>query len=847
MSDSERGLFGRIGLAARFAARELRGGLKGFRIFLLCLIIGVGAIAGVGSLIASMQAALVTDSRALLGGDLEIELYSRTLTEPERAAIAALDARFSETATMRAMVRPAGKENARPALVELKAVDDAYPLIGKLGLDPSSSAADVLADGGAVAEAGLLARLGAKLGDRLTLGTREITLKAVLRDEPDRLTGGMTLGPRLIVSMQTLEDAGLIQVGSQVRHRYRLALEPGFTTASARAALEAASPNAGWRLRDSDDAHPGLARQLDRLGQFLTLVGLAALVLGGVGIAAAVRAYLEGRVATIATLKCVGATGPFVFTVYLIEVLILGNIGIAIGLVLGALLPIVVSALLGGASPVPLAPGLYGAPLALAASFGVLTLLVFAVWPLGRAARIAPGLLFRSVIVPDLPRPGRLSMGLATLAALGLAALAVLSAPERLTAIWFAAGAAIALVIFHWLGRFLAALARRMRPPSAPWLRLGFANLGRPGAPTPSVVVALGGALAVTLAVSLVEANLSRQIDAEARADRPAFFFVDIQPDQLAPFANMVASAKGTSRFNEVPMMRGRIVGVNGAKLEIAKVASEARWAVMSDVGITYASTPPPNARLVAGEWWAQDYEGEALVSFDADIAAGLGVGLGDSITVNLLGREISGRIASLRDIDWMDLDINFLVIFSPGVLEAAPQTKLATVHADEAASLIIERAVADDFPNVSAIPVRAILDALAELLGRVGSAVQAAAAIGLFSGLAVLAGAVAAGERTRRYDAVVLKVLGARRREIMLAFLAEYGVLALATAVIAAGVGIVAAYGLVDQVLQMDFVPMPGPIFAITAGAVFVGLVFGFAGTYRALRARAAPLLRAE
>lgn len=843
----EHGRFRALTLAARFAARELRGGLKGFRIFLLCLIIGVGAIAGVGSLIASMQSALVTDSRALLGGDLEVELYSRPLSDAERGAVAALDARLSETAAMRAMVRPANAAAARPALVELKAVDAAYPLIGTLGLEPARPAAEALANRGAVAEAGLLARLGAKVGDRLTLGTIEITLTAVLREEPDRLTGGMTLGPRLIVSTETLKESGLVQVGSQVRYRYRLALDPTVTTVSARAALEAASPNAGWRLRDADDAHPGLTRQLDRLGQFLTLVGLAALVLGGVGIAAAVRAYLEGRIATIATLKCVGATGPFIFSVYLIEVMLLGLIGIALGLIVGALLPVVLAALLGTSTPVPLAAGLYGGPLALAASFGVLTLLVFTVWPLGRAARIAPGLLFRSVIAPELPRPGRVTVALTLVAAAGLGALAVLTAPERLTALWFAGGAALALIAFHGLGRLIGWLARRLRPPTVPWLRLGLANLGRPGAPTSAVVVALGGALAVLLAVALVQANLSRQIDAEAHADRPAFFFVDIQPDQLAPFATMIEGTKGASEFTNVPMMRGRLVGANGVKLDPKQVAPDARWAVMSDIGITYTAQPPSNAAIVAGEWWAADYRGEALISFDERIAAGLGVGLGDSITVNLLGREISGRIANLRAIDWMDLNINFLVIFSPGVLEAAPQTKLATVRADEAASLAIERAVADGYPNVSAIPVRAILDALAELLGRVGSAVEAAAAIGLFSGLAVLAGAVAAGERTRRYDAVVLKVLGARRREIMLAFLAEYGVLALATAVIAAGVGIVAAYGLVDQVLGMDFVPTAGPILAITAGAVLIGLIFGFAGTYRALRARAAPLLRAE
>ncbi len=830
----------------RFAARELRGGLRGFRVFLLCLIVGVGAIAGVGSLIASMQAALVTDSRALLGGDLEIELYGRILSEPEQAAAQRLGTTLSQTATMRAMVRLAdAASDARPVLVELKAVDSAYPLAGTLDLDPAMTAHDALSNRGAIAESGLVARLGAKLGDTLKLGGAELTLRAILRQEPDRLTGGMTLGPRLIVSLESLKDSGLVQLGSQVRYRYRLALPPGAEAATARAALEAVSPSAGWRLRDTNDAHPALARQLDRLGQFLMLVGLSALVLGGVGVAGAVRAYLESRIATIATLKCVGATSRFILGVYLLEVLILALIGIALGLMVGALLPVVVGALLGADAPVPLALGLYGRPLGVAAGFGLLTTLAFALWPLGRAARIAPGLLFRSVVAPTLPSPGRLTIIACAGAAAGLIALAVLTAPEPLIALWFALGAGAALLVFHFLGRALGALAKRVRSPAVPWLRLGLANLGRPGAPTPAVVTALGGALAILLAIALVQSNLARELRAEAERPHPAFFFVDIQPDQRAPFKAMIEATPGAHALKDVPMMRGRITRIAGQKISERVIAPEARWTVQSDIGVTYAATMPDNAMLVAGDWWPADHEGEPLISFETDAAKGLGVGIGDTLTVNLLGREVTGRIASLRDFDWMDLQINFLVVFSPGVLEAAPQTRLATVMADDTASLAIERQIASGFPNVSAIPVNAILDALTELLGRIGSAVQAAAAIGLFAGLAVLAGAVAAGERTRRYDAVVLKVLGARRREIMLAFLVEYGALATVTALFAAAIGIAAAYGLVSHVLELDFAPSVGPILGVTGGAIAISLIFGFAGTYRALRARAAPLLR--
>jgi putative ABC transport system permease protein len=836
-----------LGYALRLARRELRGGFGGFRVFLACLVLGVSAIAAIGSLSAAVESGIRVDARTLLGGDVSARLAYRAASEAERQFLAA-SGTVSESATLRAMARSLDGE--RRSLVELRAVDGGYPLYGAVGLAPPQPLATALAaDGGqfgAAVEAPVASRLGLKLGDGFRIGEAVLRLSAIIESEPDAAFGGLTFGPRIIIARAALDETRLIRPGALVNYEYRLRLPPGADASSWTRAARALFPEAGWQLRTDADASPALRRFIDRVGFFLSLAGITALLVGGVGIGNAVAGFIAGKTQAIATLKCLGASTRLVFTVYFLQVMALALVGIAAGMLVGGVMPALVAPLVKGLLPVPPRFGLYPAQLAIAGVFGMLTTLVFALWPLAAVGRVPPGALFRDRVAPAPRHLAPLALGGSAAAALGLAALIVLTAADRKVALWYVGGALAAFLLFRLAGALVVAVARVLPRPARPLLRLALGNLHRPGAPTARIVLSLGIGLSVMIAIALVEGNLAIEIEGRLAEHAPADFIIDIQPDQLAGFEEIVRATPGAS-FDQVPMLRGRITRLNGTPIEEAKVAPEAQWALRSDRGLTYSATPPPGSHLAAGEWWPADYHGPPLVSFDAELARGMGLGVGDTLTINLLGRDITGRIASLRQIDWTQLGINFAIVFAPGTLEAAPQTHLAAIHVAPAEEEGLVRRVTERFPNVSAIPVREALAAVARVVATIGSAIRFVGLATLAAGILVLGGAVAAGHRRRVYDAVVLKVLGATRGALATAFLIEHGLIGLLTALVAAGLGTLAAYGLVTGPMHSDWVFLPAPLLATVGLAVILTLVLGFAGTWRALGAKPAHYLRNE
>lgn len=845
-------------MALTLARRELRGGIRGFRIFLLCLMLGVAIIAAVGSLSAAVVAGIAADARSILGGDLDIRLIHRAATDEERAALDAAG-QVSELRELRAMARaatPAAAEAADRLLVELKAVDGAYPLYGTVTLDPARPLDQALArvDGvwGAVVDPALLERLDLAIGDFLRIGQLDYQLRAALDFEPDRGGGVFALGPRVLVALPSLAETGLVQPGSLIYSHYRLRLpaageagDPGAVSA----ALDAAFPDAGWRIRGLDEAAPGVQRFVKRMTLFLTLVGLSALLVGGVGVGNAVRAYLDGKVATIAVLKCLGAPTALVTRTYLLLVIALALAGIAVGLALGAAVPAALAGILAERFDLSVRPGIYPWPLVEAAVFGLLIAIGFTLWPLARARRVPAATLFRSLVVPvGLRLQARDLLALAA-AGLALAGFTILTAEDRLIAAGFVAGALAALAAFRGVAALVMAAAGRLsaRAIRRPGLRLALANLHRPGAPTASVVLSLGLGLTVLVAVVLIQGNLGREIQETLPGAAPSFFFIDIQPDQAAAFDALVAARPGTADLARVPMLRGRITAVDGVPADQVTPTPDSAWVLRGDRGLTWSAALPRGSRLVEGEWWPLDYRGEPLVSMDAEAARGLGLGLGDTVTVNLLGREFTATIASLREVDWTSLAINFVMVFSPGLLEGAPQTQIATVRVPPADEIALQRAVTDRFANVSAIRVKDALESVNRILGSVGVAVRGTASVTLIAGILVLAGAVLAGHRRRVYDAVVLKVLGATRADVARAYLLEYGLLGLVTALIAAAAGTLAGWVFLTQVMEGQWVFLPGAVAATAGLGAAITLAIGLAGTWRALGQRPAPLLRNE
>jgi len=838
-------------LPLRLALRELRGGVRGFTVFIACIALGVMAIAGVGSFAQSLVDGLGREGRSILGGDLAFTLIQREASAPERAFLGA-QGEVSLAATMRAMARTA---DGRSSLVEIKAVDAAYPLYGTVGTDPPAPIADLLARRdetfGAVADAALLARLDLKPGARLTVGNAAIELRATLASEPDKLAGGIGFGPRLMLSEDALRATGLLQPGSLVRWHYRVRLADG-GEASVTAVKDAAArqlPDAGWEIRTRTNASPQLERNVERFTQYLTLVGLTALLVGGVGVANSAKHYLDRRRDTIATMKSLGATGTRVFAVYFTEVMLLAAIGMAIGLALGAALPFALAGALRPVMPLPFAPALHPGELGLAVTYGALTAAAFTLWPLGRAHDVPVSALFRDEIAPERRIPRARYIVASALAVAALAVLAVLAAYDRKIALIFVGAAAAVFLALRLIAVLLMALARALPRTRSTVLRLAIANIHRPGALTPTVVLSLGLGLALLVTVLEIDGNLRKQFMAALPERAPSFFFLDIAGTEADRFDAFLRAQAPRASFERVPMLRGRIVSAGGTRAEDLKPRPDAQWVLQSDRGITYAGEIPQGSRLVEGTWWGQNYSGPPLLSFEKKLADGLGLKLGDQVTVNVLGRNITATIANMRVVDWQSLGINFVLVFSPGAFAGAPATHIATVTypgggtvGEETALL---KAAAEAFPAVTAVRVKDALDAVAQVVMNLVLAVRGASAVTLIAAVLVLGGALAAGHRHRVYDAVVLKTLGATRRQLIAAYALEYLLIGLATVLFGVAAGSISAWRIVADIMSLRFEWQGAPAIAAAFIALAITLVFGLIGTFAALGRKPAAVLR--
>ncbi len=840
---------GTLPLALRLARRELRGGLKGFWIFLACLTLGVAAIAAVQSVSSGLLDGLASDGRAILGGDVALRQLYTPPTDEQTAALAAAG-RLSMSAEMRAMAR--ADDEGRASLVELKAVDGVYPLYGALTLREGGDLAAALAkrDGrwGAVVEASLIDRLGVKLGDPLRLGDGVYRVAGVIDREPDRASSNaFSLGPRLMVALPSLADTGLLQPGSLTWWSARVALPDGTDLRAWQDQVKARFPDAPWRVRDFTNASPQIERFIERMTLFLTLVGLTALLVGGVGVGNAVRSHLDSRARTIAMLKCIGAPGALVFQIYLAQILALALLGILFGLALGAVAPLALGRLLEDVLPVSARIGVYPGALALAALYGLLTAVTFSLWPLGRAREVPAGALFRDVITPAQGRPRLPYLAALGLSVLALAGLAVATADNKMFALWFVGGSIATFLAFRGAAGLVTWGAARVGRVRRPGLRLALANLHRPGNPTGAVVLSLGLGLTVLVAIALIQGNFARRVSETIPRDAPSFFFVDIQRDQFAPLRALVTGLPGTSAFEAVPSLRGRIERVNGVEAEQALTNPEQAWILAGDRGITYAATLPEHSQVVAGTWWATDYAGPPLLSIHQSVAEAFNIGPGAKLAINILGRSVEATVANVRAADFSSMAINFTLVFAPGTLEAAPQTWIATIRATPDAENAVQRAVLQRFPNITLVRVKDALDTVGDMLGNIGTAVRIVAGITLVAGTLVLAGAVAAGHRRRVYDAVILKVLGATRGDVLRAFLLEYGLLGLLTAVIAGGIGTLAAWAVLRFLMRWEWSFLPSAVLTTALLSTAITLAFGFYGTWRALGQPAAPLLRNE
>ena len=836
------------GLGLRFAGRELRGGVRGFRIFLACLALGVAAIAAASSTAEAFRQGLSSQAREILGGDLAISIQQRSFTASERAAFAR-SGRVVYAAGARAMAQAA---NGARRLVEIRGVGPGYPLAGALTLRGTPNLATALADtpdgaAGAAVEPALIDRLGLHLGDRILIGERPFIVRAVLLGEPDRIGRGFALGPRVLTSLSAIEATGLVAPDMLHGETARIVLPTGVSPAAALRAIRVTLAGDDLEIRDRGDAAPGARKLIDQLDYFLGFIGLTSLLAGGLGVFGAVQAYLETRKSSIAVLKALGAEGSLIRDTYLIQIAALALAGVAIGLAIGAVAPLILGEIARNQLPVPALFAIYPWPLAKAGLFGLLAAATFSLAPLARARATPPAALFRS----DLTAKVGLSLETAgaVLAGLGLAALTVVTAPTPVMALIMIVGVIAALGLLWILGLIAVRTAEVTRGWAQGAVRLGLANLAGPRSAARTATPAIGLGVALLSAVVLIQSSLLQQVRAVAPKSAPAIVFTEIPGDRTAQFDAEVGRSiggLGPERYRRFPLVTGRITAMHGRPVDKAQIRPEQRWAYDNDISLSVIGAEPAGAQVTAGAWWPADYAGPPEAAVEQKIAQAGGLKIGDTLTLSILGRDITVRIAALRKVDWGGFGPDFAVVIDPAALAGAPLRSVAIARTDKARELTLTRDLGRDFPGVNVISVREQLEAAADLFDRLALAVRGAAAVAGLAGLLVLAGSIAAGAAARAREAAVLKVLGAARRQILTAYGVEYGEVGLIAGLAGVGLGAAAAWPIVVLVFQADWSVDWGGIGALIGGAALLTGAGGLIAATAALSRRPAPVLRA-
>ena len=834
-----------LGWAAawRIARRDLHRQFRGLRLLLVCLFLGVGALAAIGSLTSAIRSELNGQGQVLLGGDLEVEVYQRPLTEEEVAFLSEYG-ELSNGLRMQAMVTYG--DAAAP--VELKAVESNWPLYGALTLADGSIAGD-LPDGGAWIAQGVADRLGVGMGDSILLGTLPLSVAGIIGEEPDRLSEGFTLGQSVIVGLDVPAAAGLTQPGAMYETKTRLRFSGNDDPAVVEEEILEAFPESGLDIRTRDRASPGAERFVSRMGEFLTLVGLAALVIAGIGIGGGVSSYLEGKRAGIATLKILGASSGDIARIYALQVGAAVLAGSLAGLAAGVLVTPLLANALGSLLPVSTAFVIDPLALLRALAFGLLVALVFAAPPILRARDFPAMALMRSRVAPIAQgwRSAALPVGLGLG---GIVLLTLIGSPTPLLSAGFLAGALGMLLLLGALGAAIARAAKRAPRPANPIMRAALSNIYRPGAATGALVTALGFGLAAFVLLAAVQTSLDGNIRRSVPAIAPDYFVLDLPVARVGEFTALVEADAPGAEITATPTLRGQVIAYgdpeNPTIVSELEELPDGAWALRGERGLTYSVALPQGNVLTAGEWWPEIHTGEPLVSVDEELARAAGLKLGDIITVSVLGVQKTATIASFRRLDWESLGFNYVFVFSPNTLADAPHNVAATIALPDGAEVpMLLRDLARAFPSSSVIEVGPILEEARSILDQVSLAILAAASVAVLAGVAVLLGAIAAARAARIYDTVILRVLGASRGQLLGLQLAEFGLLAAILAGVALLLGTGLAWAIITQLFEFDWLPDWPRILAVLGAGLVLVLAFAFAASLPVLRAKPAQTLR--
>ncbi len=840
-------IFENLKFSAQMAIRELRSGISGFRIFLICLVLGVGTITAVGTVKSGIEYAIGEKGSELLGGDAEAEFTYRLANTEELDWLKSISANMSEILEFRSMANVIRDGQKETALTQIKAIDDKYPLIGDVQLSSGRALRDILRQPkSAIMESDLVSRLGISIGDSFSLGLTEFILRDIIITSPDDAGANFGLGPRTILKTEDLKTSGLIAPGTLFSAKYRLMIAPSENFDTLKTLAKTKFENSGMRWRDSRNGAPGISEFVTRLSAFFIMVGLAGLIVGGVGIGSAVKSYLNRKIATIAVLRSLGATNFQIFMTYFIQLSILSLLGIALGLGLGASAPHILAPFLSVIIPIPIGIVFSLKPIYEAAIYGAIIATLFTLWPLSKCENIQTAALFRemNLLSYRLPRFKYLVWSLGLLIILLLTS-ALFNQNPKLTS-WFALGFSVAVLALFLSARILMAIIKKLARfanghPSTRW---ALASMGGTQEGTSNSLLAIGLGLTVLGIIGQVDGNLRTSINNDLPKVAPSYFVIDIQKSQIEEVRRTLNSYNGVTSFDEAPMLRGIITKINNE--QASEVAGD-HWVIRGDRGITYFEELPGRFNLTEGRLWPKNYSGKTQISFAAEQAEELGIGLGDRITVNIMGKEITGEITSLRNVDFSTAGIGFVIAMNPSALKNAPHSFITTIYANTESENGIFNTLARKFPNITLIKVKGVIERVSDLLGSIATASSYGALTTLITGFLVLLGSAASGQSARSYDAAILKTLGATQKELIISYIIRFSFIGATAGCVAIFFAICGAWGITTYVLELSFQIIWPTVFLVITGGLVANLLAGLYFAIKSLKVSPAKFLRSQ
>jgi len=836
-----------IVLAFVIARRDLRGGMGGrarsLSLLILGVFIGVAAVAFIATASQSLRDGAQKGALEAVGGDLSLRLFHRFPSPAELDLISQQGA-----VSVSAELRPMAQAKGRFVLVEMKGVDDAYPLYGEVGIASQRRLKDVLRGGGAVVDALLLERLGVAIGDSVQIGETTFEIRDTLSFEPDRAFRAFALGPRIMVNLDALPATGLVQPGAEVYIYTHVKLGADENADAALKRIVSAFPDAGWRLVNARDGVPGVERTLSMVQVLLLFIGLGVMLVGGAGISGAVRAHISTKLSVIAILKSIG-TPPGVITLAMgLEVLLGALAGAVAGMFVGAFGPMVVVQALGNDVPFALSPWPDVGVLLGAGLFGILVAMLFAWWPLMALRGVTTRALLRERFDHV---PGRWSVSSLLgggILVTGIAILIFALSPMPVLSGAFLVGGLMLAGVYLALGRVFGVLAKKLAKVLGErhvLARLALGNLHRAGAPTGAVVMALGLTLTLLVALDGIEAAAVRHVSATLPRQAPDLVMFSIPADRAQELRRASATWDSVQNQRILPFLHARVQAIKGVPVTELKIPGSLNWVVRGDRGVSFAEAVPPQTEIVRGTWWTAQTASQSLLSVDAGFAEKIGLKLGDAMTLNVSGAVVRGRIANLRRIDWTGLDLDFPIIASPGAMAGVPHTFAASLKAKPGHAGQLEAQVRERVSDLPLIRVSEVIDALSTALQAVLSGLRLAALMTGAAALVVLAGSVLQGLRERTDEALLFKVLGARRGQLLRLLAVEFVGLGVLVALVAMPLGLAVAGGVAYAAKLADVqIAWTGGL-GLAGLAIVVSVIVGLAATWGAYTAAPARYLR--